>query len=133
MASPTPHIDVLVIDDDRGIRETLGGVLLDEGYTVRLVRNGAEALEFLRSESAPSLILLDVSMPVLDGPGFRAQQLKDGALASIPVVVLTAGGPHDDEAQGVPGAAGFLRKPFGLSQLLDTVGAFCPRLAAAHS
>lgn len=120
------HTDILVIDDDRGIRETLGDVLVDEGYTVRLARNGAEALEFLRSESLPSLILLDVSMPVLDGPGFRTQQLKDRALAAIPVIVLTAGGPHD-EAEDVPGAAGFLRKPFGLSQLLETVGAHCAR------
>lgn len=126
------HTDILVIDDDRGIRETLGDVLVDEGYTVRLARNGAEALELLRSEGLPSLILLDVSMPVLDGPGFRSQQLKDSALAAIPVIVLTASGPHD-EAEDVPGAAGFLRKPFGLRQLLETVGAHCPRSGEARS
>lgn len=122
----TPHTDILVIDDDRGIRDTLGGLLADEGYKVRLARNGVEALEFLRSGSLPSLILLDVSMPVLDGPGFRTEQLKDPALAAIPVVVLTGSGPHD-EAEDVPGAAGYLRKPFGLVQLLETVGAHCPR------
>ena len=121
-----PHTDILVVDDDRGIRETLGDVLVDEGYTVGFARNGAEALEFLRTEGLPSLILLDVSMPVLDGPGFRAQQLKDAALAAIPVILLTAAGPHD-EANEVPGVAAFLRKPFGLSQLLETVGAHCPR------
>lgn len=127
LPQPT-HTDLLVIDDDRGIRDTLGGLLADEGYTVRLARNGAEALELLRSGCQPSLILLDVSMPILDGPGFRTLQLQDRALAAIPVVVLTGSGPHD-EAQDVQGVAGFLRKPFGLDQLLEIVGAHCPRSA----
>ena len=126
MRSPT---DILVIDDDRGIRETLGGLLLDEGYSVRLAQNGAEGLELLRKGVEPSLILLDLSMPVLDGPGFLHAQHQDQAFAQIPVVVLTAGGPLDESAR-VAGASGFLRKPFALAQLLATVEQWCPRAKA---
>ncbi len=122
--------DILVVDDDRGIRETLGDVLSDEGYHVRLAQNGAEALEFLRQGQSPSLILLDLSMPVMDGPAFRAAQLEDRALAQIPVVVLTAAGMVED-APLMPGAAGFLRKPFGLDQLLETVQTWCPQKQAS--
>lgn len=118
-------LDILVVDDDRGIRETVGEVLEDEGYAVALAPNGAEALDLLRRGPAPALILLDLSMPVMGGAAFREAQLKDHALAEIPVILLTAAGQSAEE-EGVP-AAGFLRKPFGLEQLLRAVQAYCPR------
>ncbi len=111
--------EILVIDDDRGIRETLGDVLRDEGYQVRLARDGVEALSLLRHESAPDLILLDLSMPGMSGLEFREAQLEDQRLAQIPVVILSA-----DERTRCPGVAGWLRKPVELDQLLAAVEKF---------
>src|SRR5262245_34872901 len=81
---------VLIVDDDYDIRATLHEILSDEGYDVASSANGFEALQALRSGTAPCLILLDLMMPVMDGWQFRAQQLSDPTLASIPVVVLSA-------------------------------------------
>ena len=109
---------ILVVDDDRGIRETLGDVLRDEGYAVELARDGAEALAMLRERPAPALILLDLSMPGMTGEELRRAQLDDARLAEIPVVVLSA-----DERNPVPGVAGWLRKPVDLDALLGAVAA----------
>ena len=67
------------------------GYFADEGYDVATASNGREALVYLKSHSAPRLILLDVMMPVMDGYEFRVEQQRDPAIADIPVVVLTAG------------------------------------------
>src|SRR4051812_3823868 len=93
---PTPsrdHPGVLVVDDDRAIRVTVQEILADEGYAVRAVENGREALEVLRTtEALPGIILLDLRMPVMDGWSFRQQQKADPRLADIPVLVLSADG-----------------------------------------
>ena len=109
-------IQLLVVDDDRGIRETLGEVLRDERYTVQLARDGAEALDLLATDPVPRLILLDLAMPGVDGAAFLERQRRDPRLKSIPVVVFSA----DDRAPRT-GAAGWLRKPVDLGDLLDTV------------
>ena len=111
--------EILVVDDDRGIRETLGDVLRDEGYRVELARDGNEALSMLRAGDAPELILLDLSMPGMSGAEFRRAQLDDLRLAAIPVVVLSA-----DERNPLPDVAGWLRKPVDLHELLATVQRF---------
>src|SRR5438552_202636 len=81
---------VLVVEDDADIRESLGTILEEEGYGVVTTRNGREALSYLRSgRPRPSLILLDLLMPVMSGAEFRAEQERDPALADIPVVVLS--------------------------------------------
>ena len=108
--------DIFVVDDDRGIRETLGDVLRDEGYQVQLARDGGEALSLLRQSARPELILLDLSMPGMTGLEFRREQLGDQRLAHIPVVVLSA-----DEKNPLPDVAGWLRKPVDLHELLRAV------------
>jgi two-component system response regulator MprA len=113
---PRRHIQLLVVDDDRGIRETLGEVLRDESYTVTLAKDGAEALELLASGPVPGLILLDLAMPGVDGPAFLERQREDPRLRGIPVVVFSA----DDRAPRT-GCAGWLRKPVDLGDLLATV------------
>ena len=109
-------IQLLVVDDDRGIRETLGEVLRDERYSVLLARDGGEALELLAAGPVPRLILLDLAMPGMDGASFLERQRSDPRLQRIPVVVFSA----DDRAPRT-GAAGWLRKPVDLGDLLDTV------------
>src|SRR5215212_2491309 len=82
--------DVMVVEDDFTIRETLRELLEDEGYRVTQASNGAEALACLRTNGTPRLILLDLMMPVMDGVEFRRALQKDPRLSDIPMVVLSA-------------------------------------------
>ena len=81
--------EVLVVDDDAGLRAMLRNLLEEQGCTVSEAENGLAALRRL-NECQPSLILLDLIMPQLDGFGFMAQMRRNAAFKSIPVVVLTA-------------------------------------------
>ena len=84
---------VLVVDDDESIRESVGMVLRDEGFLVAEARDGREALTWLRAHPGRAkVILLDLMMPVLDGEGFLKVKEQDPLLAELPVVVITAGG-----------------------------------------
>lgn len=114
---PTPA-NVLIVDDEYDIRETLTEALADNGFKPYAVANGVEALAYLRAQaSLPSVILLDMRMPIMDGADFRREQLADPALGSIPVIVLTANLDIRSMAASL-GAAGFLRKPVRLDPLL---------------
>lgn len=114
---------ILVVDDDQGIRESLGAVLEGEGYRVRLAANGEAALGVLRSDPAlPDLILLDLMMPVMDGWQFRSRQLQDQRLREIPVVIISAGGNVRQKAENLS-AVGWLRKPLMIPVLLREVEA----------
>ena len=107
---------VMVVEDDASTRELVIAVLAIEGFTPVAARDGAEALRQLREEQVhPELILLDLMMPVMDGWQFRAEQLKDPALAAIPVVVMSAAGDVDVPAEG------HVDKPFDLDVLVDVV------------
>jgi len=114
---------VLVVDDDRDIREALSDVLRDEGYAVVCAADGEEAMARLRSEPAPVLILLDWMMPRCDGACFLRQQRGDRALAAIPVVLLTADGRA--LARGTEtGVQAHLAKPVSLEELLAVVARY---------
>ena len=89
---------ILVVEDDRDIRESLQDLLEVEGYAVTTAENGRDALEQLQRMDAPSVILLDLMMPVMSGDEFLRELRKDGALASIPVLVVSA---WTDEANKV--------------------------------
>lgn len=81
---------VLVVEDDRDLRDSLGDALRLEGYEVVCVEHGEAALRHLRTGARPFVILLDLMMPVMDGWTFRQELLKDRKLATIPVVIMTA-------------------------------------------
>ena len=115
---------ILVIDDDPDMREILTEILAEEGYRVTGARNGREALEYLRNETRPSLILLDIMMPEMDGWRFRREQQKQPELASIPVVLLSAHGSVRDAALAL-GAADYLRKPLRVETLLEVAERYC--------
>jgi DNA-binding response OmpR family regulator len=106
---------VLVVDDEIDIREAVSEILADEGYEVHGARDGAEGLQKARAFH-PSLVLLDLMMPGMNGWEFRAAQANDPDVSQIPVLVLSAFGR-------IPGfeAAGFIPKPFGLDDLLSAV------------
>jgi CheY-like chemotaxis protein len=116
---------VLVVDDDRDIRDSLIEMLEAHGYRAAGAANGREALALLEtSPHPPCLILLDLMMPVMDGRGFREEQLKHPAWAQIPVVVISA--YSDAQAQARALDLECLRKPLGLRPLIEVVRRHCP-------
>lgn len=112
---------ILVVDDDPDLRETLQDVLEELGYAVTSAKDGADALrQLLAAKERPSLILLDLQMPNMDGAEFRAAQLKLSEIADIPVAVLSG----DTDARGKAAAlntVACLEKPLKLLQLLTTI------------
>lgn len=122
----SPH--VLVVEDDPDIRDGIAEALSLEHYSVSVARDGAEGLAAARA-GMPHLVLLDLSMPVLDGAGFLAERGADPTLSRIPVVVLTARGGAQ-----VPGCE-VIEKPFDLDDLLAVVARCAGRAvpsASAH-
>ncbi|NVB85287.1 MAG: response regulator [Kofleriaceae bacterium] len=117
------HVAVLVVDDDPDARDLMEMFLTKEGYSVRTAANGREALELLQT-IRPSLILLDVQMPVMDGMEFREHQRRDRELLSIPTVVLTGAAVEPMLDLAVDEA---LRKPVRGVDLMKIVRRHCDR------
>ena len=110
---------VMVVEDDASIREMVMQLLAGEGFTPVGALNGEDALHHLRRDRVhPSLILLDLMMPVMNGRQFRAEQLKDPSLARIPVVIMSASDEGDVPAEARVG------KPFDIAVLLGVVSRF---------
>lgn len=110
---------VLIVDDDLDIRETLAETLSDHGFEVATAANGLEALTLLRGSTVrPSVILLDLMMPIMDGYGFVDQQrMEDPRIASIPVAIITAAHGVDQARLGerLP----IVTKPIKVPQLMN--------------
>lgn len=118
---------VLVVDDDRDLREALVSALDESGFPAVGCGDGRQALDYLNSGvPKPALILLDWMMPVMSGGEFREEQVKDPELAEIPVIVISAHVKAD--LSGVStGVKSLLRKPFPLGELISQVERFVPR------
>jgi CheY-like chemotaxis protein len=86
----SPRRKILIVDDDRDIREVLGEILTEEGFSIEAAWNGAEAMKRLQAGLRPSVIILDLMMPVMDGQTFRAELMRDPELSTIPVIGVTA-------------------------------------------
>ena len=115
---------ILVVDDDLDLRECVVDLLRAEGYVVAQASNGQEALHHLRSGGPPPrLVLLDLSMPVMDGWQCHRELQADPALAVFPVVVVS--GRRDGEPAVPVPADRFLRKPFDDEALLTMVQRHC--------
>jgi signal transduction histidine kinase len=117
-AQPSHALQVLLVEDDGSIRTTLADMLRDEGFRVTPVANGREALSHLRRAAPPDVIVLDLMMPVMDGWEFRVEQKSDPALASIPVVAMSA--DVSAKARAI-GADGYVRKPIDFADLMRSV------------
>ena len=116
---------ILIVEDDLDVARLLGEVLESEGYDTAIAANGREALDHLQKNNhRPDLILLDMMMPVMDGWKFREEQRKLPALASIPVVTVTADGDARGKAASIQ-AAGYILKPLSIDTLLDEVERVC--------
>jgi CheY-like chemotaxis protein len=113
---------VAIIEDDAEFRTMLRELLEEEQYRVVAVGNGAEALETLRGETVPNVILLDVSMPVMDGFDFLRFRNDDPQLAQVPVVLVTNAKPHERPTIGVNDV---VRKPIDIDEILFAIKRYC--------
>ncbi len=112
--------EILIVDDEVGIRELLSEILQDEGYRVHLAQNATEARTY-RTRLAPALVLLDIWMPDTDGVTLLREWATSGQL-TMPVIMLSGHGTIETAVEATRiGAFDFLEKPVGLQKLLGTV------------
>lgn len=115
---------VLIVEDDDSLREALSLLLCDEGYSVTTAVNGLDGLRTIRAApEMPGVILLDLTMPVMNGQTFLEKQRSDPALADVPVVVLTAGNITSGRSPVV--GVRCLGKPIDIDALLVLVARYC--------
>lgn len=112
------HPRVLIVDDDDELAEVLRQALREAGYAVATVRHGAAALELI-GQIQPELILLDLTMPIMDGWSFLTQYRRSAKGGGR--IVLLTGHPNVQEISQTLGADAYVGKPFELRQLLTTV------------
>ena len=118
-----PEQNILLIEDDLDINEAIQSILKDENFNVDAVFNGKEALEYLKnSHHNPSLILIDLMMPLMNGLQFREAQLQDPRIANIPTVMLSASNNFEDINKLK--FQGYLPKPLDLDTLINIVRKF---------
>jgi CheY-like chemotaxis protein len=116
---------ILVVEDDQDLRDVLVTVLQARGLAVRSVGNGQEALEWLLRHPARWLLLLDLTMPVMDGETFLGLAERDPRLREVEVVTMTAGGqPH--QLAHLARVKGWLPKPMTVETLLRVVAPLLP-------
>ncbi|HLL18626.1 MAG TPA: response regulator, partial [Rubrivivax sp.] len=111
---------ILVVDDELGIRALLSEILSDEGHTVELAENAAQARQ-VRESLRPDLVLLDIWMPDVDGVTLLKEWSAGGQL-SMPVIMMSGHGTIDTAVEATKyGASAFLEKPITLQKLLRAV------------
>ena len=135
MASPLSG-PILLVEDDADIREAVQGFLELQGYEVVVARHGREAMEHLRRSPRPSLILLDMALPVMDGHRVLSFRKETDGLQEVPVIIISAGmavmNPRDRALYAANyNVAAFLKKPVDPNQLLETLERHALRPAGA--
>src|SRR5438045_2614546 len=117
---------ILVVDDERAVRESLRRALELEGYEIELADDGQEALYRLESQAEPDAVILDVLMPGLDGLEVCKRLRRTGS--KLPVLMLTARDAVENRVAGLDaGADDYVTKPFALAELLARVRALLRR------
>jgi two-component system response regulator MprA len=119
-------VKILVVDDERAVRESLRRALELEGYEIELAEDGLQALDRLAREDQPDAVILDVLMPGIDG--LEVCRTLRGRGSRLPVLMLTARTQVEDRVEGLDaGADDYLTKPFALEELLARMRALLRR------
>lgn len=117
---------LLIAEDNIDIRESITFILESEGYEVHSAANGKEALEMLKLQDKPTLVLLDLMMPVMTGWEFLERTHSDDDIPEHKVIILSAIAKQKTPEGFTPIATdGLLTKPVDLNRLLKTVRTFC--------
>lgn len=118
---PRAHRGVLfVFDDEDAYRESIEELFEDQGYLVLAARNGSEALARMRGMTIPSVAIVDLNMPGMNGWELIEQMKQDPKLKAIPIIVLTA-----NSKAVVDGASYVFAKPYSIEKLLQLVDTLC--------
>jgi two-component system, OmpR family, response regulator MprA len=121
-------VKILVVDDERAVRESLRRALELEGYEIELAADGREALDRLEADSQPDVLILDVLMPGVDGLEVCRRLRRTGS--RLPVLMLTARDAVENRVAGLDaGADDYVTKPFALEELLARIRALLRRSA----
>ena len=113
---------ILVVDDDADIRHSLTEILVDEGYDALTAGNGREALSMIRANHLPSLIVLDLTMPIMDGYEATRRIRANPDMTTIPIIAVTSYALAGDEAKALAaGCNAYVTKPFSPRALLAKV------------
>src|SRR5256885_4205110 len=124
------QMKVLVVDDERAVRESLRRALELEGYEIELAADGEEALYRLESDVQPDALVLDVLMPRVDGLEVARTIRRAGN--RVPILMLTARTQVDDRVEGLDaGADDYVTKPFALEELLARLRALLRQIGRA--
>ena len=117
----TSMCSILIVEDDKLVRDNLNYLLSNEGYTVIQAKDGLQAFEFV-SESAPDLIISDIHMPNMSGFDLFKKLKNKTETESIPVIFITADTRLEKLQEGTSlGEADYLTKPYDLEELLEAV------------
>ena len=115
------RVGVLLIDDDADLRFSTADWLRSEGYHVRTAHNGAQAIELV-GRLRPSIMLLDLDMPVMDGREFLAWRRREGGpLAETPVIVMSGHAADEEDATVHEAVNGWLQKPVAVDALVAAI------------
>ena len=113
-------INILIVDDEKDIRESLGDILIDEGFNVFLAKNASVAIKYKKKQKI-DLILLDIWMPDIDGISLLKSWAKNKEI-NCPVLMMSGHGTIDTAIEATKiGATDFLEKPISLQKLLKSI------------
>jgi len=122
--------NILLVDDEPGLREAVQAYLEDSGFTVKTASNAQEGWDLLQKET-PDVLISDIMMPQVDGYAFLAQVRDDIRFKGLPVLFLTARGMTGDRIQGYnAGVDAYMSKPFDPEELVAVVSNLMQRRAA---
>ncbi|MCB0084016.1 MAG: response regulator, partial [Caldilineaceae bacterium] len=112
---------ILVVEDEQMIATLINRILSKQGYTIQVTNNGAEALRLIE-EFAPHLVVLDISLPGMDGYQICRYLRNNPETASLPIIMVTAMSRPSDQRQGfATGADDYLTKPFAPAELVNRI------------